>query len=329
MFGVEAIFGVAASGAGLISLSIQLFESANKLRRFYHAAQDAPKTISALVSDLEIMAMFLQQLEHHRQQGTPAEALVARCILRCQHSTAEVQHLVDKMQLCMEKHARLGGKLYSAFKQRDVKDLLDGVERAKSSLHLAYTMYQHQAHGDMLAMLQAQILAGKGIGSQQSTSLVQSSTSSHNAGHLMIPASQRLSADCTNVPRTNSVGNWESVLGTRQDERFTRTRGRRDSEARFRAKFRLPTWICRRVFHFAIIQAQCGWSMYLRTYNVLPDGALIFRLCRSGNLAGVRRLIEGGAASPLDVVGDWTLLDVSLLPQCRITRQPRGQADTL
>ena len=98
MSGIEAVFGVVASGAGLISLSIQLAENAVKLKRIYDAAKDAPRAISSLVTDLETMAMALRQIEQHRQQGYSAEALLTRCITGCKRSVAEIQRLVDKME---------------------------------------------------------------------------------------------------------------------------------------------------------------------------------------------------------------------------------------
>jgi hypothetical protein len=52
MSGVEAIVGLAASGAGLLSLGIQLGESAMKLRKAYGMVTDAPKTVSKLIFSL-------------------------------------------------------------------------------------------------------------------------------------------------------------------------------------------------------------------------------------------------------------------------------------
>src|ERR1700733_3778642 len=159
MSGVEAILGMAASGAGLVSLGIQLGESAVKLRRIYHAAKDAPRTVSRLVFGLETMAMALQELELHRQQNSHSGALLARCITECQQSTAEIQHLVDQVDGHLAKHARISGKVYAAFKERDMKELLDDLEKAKSSLELAYMMYlaeeqrrRDRPHGSTLSL---------------------------------------------------------------------------------------------------------------------------------------------------------------------------------
>ena len=134
MSGFEAVLGVVSAGAGLVSLSIQLGESAMKLKRIYHAAKDAPATIQTLLLDLETMALALEQLEHHRQHDGHHEKLMTRCMGRCQQCTQDVQQVVDKLEQSLMKHSRLRGRLYSAFKERDVKDLLEDLERAKSSL---------------------------------------------------------------------------------------------------------------------------------------------------------------------------------------------------
>jgi hypothetical protein len=321
MSGVDAIFGLAASGAGLLSLSIQLVECATRLKTIYHAAQDAPRTIARLVSGLEIMAMALRQLEQHRQQGNPAEALLARCIVECQLSTAEIQVLVNKMEGCMTKHAGLGGKLYTAFKQRDVKELLHDLERAKSSLELAYMMYRDHAHSNMLASLQVQVLEGKASLSHQITVLAHTSALSQTK-YLAIPDAPTSSTNAeisagSYSDQTNADETSEHPNRPLQGESSLRRPVRRDNgKCRFRASLRFPTWLSYCIFHFALTRAQCGWSVHLRTYNVVNrSDKLIFRYCRAGNLAGMRRLFESGAATPLDVVQSGTsyqtLLDVS------------------
>lgn len=47
------IFAAVASGAGLMSLAIQLLESSQKLKDFYNASKDAPQTVADLSFELE------------------------------------------------------------------------------------------------------------------------------------------------------------------------------------------------------------------------------------------------------------------------------------
>ncbi|KAH0848295.1 hypothetical protein FOPE_02203 [Fonsecaea pedrosoi] len=295
MSGAEAIFGIAASGAGLVSLSIQLVESAAKLKRMYHAARDAPRIVARLQLGLETMALALRQLEQRRQQGSASDALLARCIAECELHTADIQELIDRMDDRLARDAKIGGRIYTAFKQRDVKELLDGLEKAKSSLELAYMMYlgeeqrrRDQAHTDLLARhgclirnLQDQLSAGTISLSQQLTVLRQSS--------VLSPA--RTDAVTASRPFTAN----DRALGRSHWSKRTK-----NNKPRFQVTFRLPSFLKARIFDIAISQAQCGWSIYLRTFNHVPDTSLIFRYCRSGNLEGVRRLIESGKATLLD-----------------------------
>jgi len=51
----EVVLGVVASGAGLASLAIQLFESAKKLKSFRDVVKNAPDLLDELILDLETM----------------------------------------------------------------------------------------------------------------------------------------------------------------------------------------------------------------------------------------------------------------------------------
>jgi hypothetical protein len=53
------IFGAVASGAGLISLALQLLESSQKLRAFCNASKDAPEVVGELGYELETMSLSL------------------------------------------------------------------------------------------------------------------------------------------------------------------------------------------------------------------------------------------------------------------------------
>ncbi|OQV03781.1 hypothetical protein CLAIMM_08781 [Cladophialophora immunda] len=336
MSGVEAAVGIAASGAGLLSLSIQLVESAAKLKKIYHAARDAPRTIARLQHSLETIALALQQLEQRRQQGSATDALLARCIAECELHTADIQELVDKMDDRLSGDAKIGGRLYIAFKQRDVKELLDGLEKAKSSLELAYMMYlgeeqrrRDQAYTDMLAIhgtlisgLQAQLSAGNASLSQQLTLLGQSSVLSPQ--HRPMIFSTQTGNTNTATARgpvvagflqteTTEIGvsNVQVIHRASQCERSFGIRGvkRKNNKPRFRATFRFPSWLTTRIFDFAATQAQCGWSIHLRTFNQVPGYSPILRYCQNGNLEGIRRLLETGKATPLDaVLGGWRSL---------------------
>lgn len=134
------IFGAVASGAGLISLSMQLLESSQKLKGFYDSCRDAPETVRQLCFDLETMSMALRQFEQYRQNDVSGGDLLGRCILACDQAVAKIKTAVDKLDRLLSK-ARFAGRVYMGFKEPGVRRLLEEMEHAKSSMLLAYTSY--------------------------------------------------------------------------------------------------------------------------------------------------------------------------------------------
>lgn len=187
MSGVEAIFGVVTGGAGLVSLGLQLGDSAKRLRKMYNTMKGAPKALDTLSFELETMALSLQLLEQQRQRlgSNSMEVVFERCLAMSQERTQEIQQLIDKMTCHMEKHARLRGKLYFAFKDQDVEELLCRLEKVKSSLQMAYAMYQNEVahntlaqHSKLLHGIQTRLLIEDIDSSPPSTTLLSNSTTS-------------------------------------------------------------------------------------------------------------------------------------------------------
>jgi hypothetical protein len=77
------IFAAVASGAGLLSLAIQLLESSRKLKGFYDTSKDAPQAVADLSFELETMSLPLHQLEKHRRTDTLDDSLLDRCVINC------------------------------------------------------------------------------------------------------------------------------------------------------------------------------------------------------------------------------------------------------
>lgn len=134
------IFAAVASGAGLASLALQLLESSQKLKGLYHASRDAPRTVTDICFELETLSLQLRHLERRRQHDRLDTELLDRCIATCQHRTERVKSVVDDMARYMRKFTGFG-KLYSAFREPEMRRLLEELESAKSSLSLAYITY--------------------------------------------------------------------------------------------------------------------------------------------------------------------------------------------
>lgn len=134
------IFGAVASGAGLVSLSLQLLDSAQKLKKLYNVSKDAPTTVAELCFELETMSLSLRQLRLHRNASVPGDELLARCFTTCHRMVMKIEAAVKKIELVIQKR-RSSGRLYMAFKEPEIRELLQELERAKSSMSFAYMSY--------------------------------------------------------------------------------------------------------------------------------------------------------------------------------------------
>lgn len=134
------VFAAVASGAGLVSLSIQLIDSAQKLKKLCNASKDAPATVADLCFELETMSLSLRQLDSHRNANITGDELLGRCFTTCTRMVMKIEVTVSKIERLMQRF-HVGGRLYMAFKEPEIQGLLDELERAKSAMSFAYMSY--------------------------------------------------------------------------------------------------------------------------------------------------------------------------------------------
>lgn len=67
-------FGIAAGAIGVVSLSIQLAESLQKVKTFYASVKNAPPQVAELIEEFEIMQDILSDLEVGSQSATAASS---------------------------------------------------------------------------------------------------------------------------------------------------------------------------------------------------------------------------------------------------------------
>jgi hypothetical protein len=134
------IFGTVASGAGLISLAVQVLESSQKLKAFHNASRDAPQAIADMSYELETMSLSLRQLESHRRKDVLGHELLGRCILTCTRMVEKIESAVSKIDDRLQRSRTLG-RLSAAFKEPETRKLLQDLEHAKSSMLFAYVSY--------------------------------------------------------------------------------------------------------------------------------------------------------------------------------------------
>jgi hypothetical protein len=75
-----------------------------------------------------------------------------------------------------------------------------------------------------------------------------------------------------------------------------------------RATYRFPYWLLARILCLTVgVHPQVGLNSSLKTLRVVPDNADIMRFAKTGDIQGVRSLIEQRLASPLDLNATWNV----------------------
>lgn len=291
------VFGAVASGAGLVSLAIQLLDSAKKLKGFCDTVKNAPRILLDLSFDLETMSLTLRELEGHRVRDRHDTMLLERCIQTCQRSTAKIQEVVDKLEVYMKRFGR-AGRAYMAFKEHDIETLLVELEQAKSSMAFAFHMYHFaeqsrrlDAHADVMAV---------------HTSSLQR-LSADNAIVL-----QQLKPPIPDSPMGQLLGTtdqWgDTVAGDSYPNRTgvstvtVKRKKRQYNNSQTLFRFTIPPWVCRQVWTIAMTQANGRWDVSLQMYHVVPDFrySAVAVCCKDGDLAGLQKLLANRKASLLD-----------------------------
>lgn len=328
MSGAEAIVGVVSGGAGLLSLSIQLLDSAKQLKAFCDDVKNAPEMLEMTVFGLETMAGALEQIEHQIQNGETAQQnLVKRCLKTCRSIVARIVDTAVKMQRYMSKFRM--GKFLVAFKKDGLDDLLKELDRARSSLHLVLNIYYDEDRRIRESRLRNEILSSQGTLVERlchelriTSGNISQQTAERMAVLLINKANPKDSDERSIVSSHSNLHQLggeivdkeiaSSSRAARQAKRFT---GKQTTW--FHRQLVLPRWLSSCVWDVAIVQADSGWKACLQGYNIRPSYEEVFKLCEQGDIKGVDRVIRSGQGSFLDRTescrfgGSQTLLQVS------------------
>jgi hypothetical protein len=276
-------FGVAAGAIGVVSLSIQLAESLHKVKSFYESVKNAPPQVAELIEEIEIMQDMLGDLETGSQGASLASTpTMRRCIKVAGSTTQRFTTFATELQTRI-KTSRYRGGIRFALSRDDIKQMLAQLERTKSSLNLAYSLYQQATAEDRHAALI------RAVSSSQGTTV-------------------------ETAPTVKVASPTQDITTLTHGERQISQRKLVAGKTLF--KMTTPGWLSSTICQLEMKRSIAGLNIFMRTYGILPHDAPVFEACRKGDVVGMRRLFDSGLASPYDKTGFWTLLAVSTTPRC-------------
>ena len=97
-------------------------------------------------------------------------------------------------------------------------------------------------------------------------------------------------------------GNFQTLSRQQVDSRSSAA-VRKFSHGRVKkyyARGPVTKWLTGRIWELATVHAQGRWDISIRTLNIRPMDAPIFRFCEDGNMTAVRDILATGRASILD-----------------------------
>lgn len=293
------LLGVVSGGAGLISLAIQLGDSALKLKRFYDNVRKAPQELEDLIFEIQTLGISLSEIDRtqHGQPGLPPDVMTG-----CRKWTQQIKEVADEMEKSIQKR-RLLGAAKMALSRGRLNELCTKLERAKTLLMLAFQLYLSaslSSHGQMLARQvqqsreQTQLLGSmNGAVTQLPQQILLVVQENQRVPALEDPENMFLAVDEAQEP----VGAEEQSQVRPRSQPFATKN--RQSKPQYRLHF--SNWFTCRTWELASTRGRDVWSVQIRTWNIRPDNAPIFKLCKAGDMAGVRKLIAGGEASVFDM----------------------------
>lgn len=139
----EVALGVAGSVVGIASLAIQLFNSVAKIKAFVDDVKDASQDIAEMLEQLELLSGMIQDIavdEKAHPDVFENSVQLKRCLRLC-NDAVQLMTVLEKDLAASVKKRRVRGSLKAIFRASEVEKLAKRLDKAQSSLILAYQIY--------------------------------------------------------------------------------------------------------------------------------------------------------------------------------------------
>lgn len=304
------VFATVASGAGLASLGLQLVDCAFKLKAFYENVEKAPRSLNRISREIKTFALLLRQIEDtHSRYGAEDSEVLQESIEICVECTQEIVLFTSRLEAIMRRY-HTAGRVYSALRMRDVQEICAELERAKNSLMLAFQVFDHRTQVRMME-------ASQNLALQQSLLLLQHGNAITQIREDTAMLCRQSRGDRPEFLTATETESNDFVSDSTASETTTtvavvpQSRIRRTRDRRRYYRFRLPVWFSNKIWEVTASRSQGRWELCLQTLNLRPEYSPIVAHYLAGRVGAVREMLQSGQASPNDVYGTRSPLEVS------------------
>ncbi|CAK4033805.1 Hypothetical predicted protein [Lecanosticta acicola] len=277
---------VISSTVSLSTLADQLGENGREVRECYKSLKRAPRSLAEVADELETFALALHNLERDRQSRN-IDPMDDSTLQQCANTSIRAGHRIRSAvrslkTMVLESQAKQWA--YATLERPAILHYCDELDKAKSSLALAYQLY---------------------MGSRQIayTTLILQTISSNKPA--ISPPEQLLQAFGQDMVHTKASLSTTQISDRQAFQAAPSScSGSYHQTKQYKAKqkwrIRISPWFASRTWEFSLHVAQTGWTFNLRTANLVSRESPIWEACASGDVSEVQALFRDGKASPFD-----------------------------
>jgi len=134
------LLGVVASGIGIASLVIQVFDSITKIKSFCNAMKEVPEEIQYLIEEIEALGLVLDDISSMHSKDECDSRSFDKCISLCRRGADILDTAVKEMSSQIEKQKRIGA-FKAVMKRGQVEKLRERLRSAQFLLMLSHQAY--------------------------------------------------------------------------------------------------------------------------------------------------------------------------------------------
>ncbi|KAI9659852.1 MAG: hypothetical protein M1821_001203 [Bathelium mastoideum] len=284
------IFATASAAIGVAAAAGQLIDGITKLKAFCTEIRDVPDEIQETTEDLFMLIGVLEAVRREIGQlsslSEPELGASGRVLVHLQRGLQHVGEVLLEMQEKIRKKKRWDRVRAVGMKRK----LEKSVSRVQSVQNLLLVILTTETRAMLRRNMDAQHQELLAV-----STAITTASSSHKvinqAGRHLIVATGQHSHGIKNKDLQDGV----SVVRKSNRRTFEAT-----SSKPWTLRLRFPTWLLSRAWDLSVHQANQGWDFKLRSYNIRPRDANIFRAIVDQNIVRVRELLARAEASIYD-----------------------------
>lgn len=264
-------FSIAASVVGVAGVAQQLATSVWQIKTFCRDVKDAPQELSDLLDQLMYMIRALARISNEDFVATNGDVL-QEALKLCHKAAERVSTLANRLQSEMERRRRYTA-LKVAFKKKDIASMLAKLDRTKTDLHLACSLYSDARTSFKLDILRRYMEEAC-------------------RDRLRTPEYGEIGrGPRPQVQHTNDAEKGNAQCSSLDLARRSKPH-RRSETWSTDIHIRLPPWLCQYACDISFVSASGKWTTSLKTFKIVPTFAIAHLCCVKGRAQAIKGLLE-------------------------------------